>query len=323
MTASDTTSATRAGAATEPVSEPRVFILLVNWNGKADTLACLESLQQVNYANKTIVVVDNGSSDGSVEAIRRRFPEVRLIRNEHNERFARANNQSMQLALQEGADYVLLLNNDTLVDAEFLRHLVNRAESDPAIGMVGGKIYYAEPADRLWFVGGGVDLWRGRIWHHGLRQEDRGQFDQPRDVDYITGCCVLVRRACIETIGLLDESYYIYGEDVDWSFRARQAGFRLVYEPKAKIWHKISSSSGGPRTPEGLTGFKVFHKVRSMLKFFWKHARWYHWLTIPVFMTIEAMRVVFWLAIRGNWQAIRALVRAVLPSRSQSNDAGG
>ncbi len=305
------------------IAEPHVVIVLVNWNGKDDTLACLESLQNVRYAHKTVVVVDNGSRDGSVDAIRKCFPDTLLICNERNERFARANNQGIRIALQQNADYVLLLNNDTLVDPDFLHHLVRRAESDASIGMVGGKIYYADAPDRLWFAGGGVDLWRGRIWHYGLRQPDKGQYNQPRDVDYVTGCCILVKRSCIEAVGGLDESYYIYGEDVDWCFRARQAGFRVVYEPEAKIWHKISSSSGGKHAPHAMTGFKVYHKIRSMLKFFRRHARWYHWITLPFGMGLEAVRAAFWLAWHGNWQAIRAMFRVIVPGRSQADQAGG
>lgn len=292
-------------------AKPIVTIILVNWNGREDTLACLRSLRKVIHDRIEIILVDNASTDGSVAAVQAEFPEVEIIRNTRNERFARANNQAMRIALQRGAKYLLLLNNDTEVDAEFVQHLVSRAERDGAIGMVGPKIYHYDQPNLIWFAGGGVSMWRGKIWHYGLRQEDRGQYDVPRDVDYITGCCLLVTRRCLEKIGMLDESYYMYVEDVDWCYRAKQAGYRLVYEPRARIWHKISSSSGGPKLAGGLSAFKIRHKVAAMLKFFRRRAKWYHWLTIPIFWLIEFIRAAATMLagrnLRGIWTMLRAL----------------
>lgn len=289
---------------------PYVVISIVNWNGKADTLACLDSLQQVDYPERQIILVDNGSTDGTVEAVRRAFPDVRLICNRENLRYARANNQAITLALQQGADYVLLLNNDTRVAPDFLTHLVARAESDSRIGMVGAKIYYEAPGQRIWYAGGRVSLWRGKIWHVGLRRPDAGQYDEATEVEYITGCCLLASRQCIETVGLLDEDFYMYAEDVDWCYRARRAGFRLMYEPRAKVWHKISSSTGGQQTPGGLTPFKVRHKIQGMLLFFRKWARWYQWPTILIFMSLEFVRTLLLILWERNWRAFEALIKA-------------
>jgi len=300
---------------------PQVFILLVTWNGREDTLACLHSLQNITYPQHDIVLVDNASSDGTVEAVREAFPGVHLIANPENRRFAHANNQALEFALQRGADYVLLLNNDTEVAPDFLEPLVQHAESDAGIAMVGPKIYYHQPPDRLWFAGGGISLWRGKIWHYGLRETDRGQWDTPRDVDYLTGCCLLARRACVERIGLLDTGYFMYAEDADWCMRAHRAGFRVVYEPKSRVWHKISSSSGGQQVPGGLTAFKAYHRVRSMLRFFRRWARWYHWLSIPLGMAAEFVSVAVRLLRAGNAGALRAMLRAAT-GRSQTPRAG-
>ncbi len=263
---------TRRDAATNPL----VWIIIVNWNGKNDTLACLSSLRRVTYQPRHVVLIDNASSDGSVEAIRANYPEVEVLVNARNERFARANNQGMARALAAGADYVLLLNNDTEVAPDFLEILVRFAHQRLEIGMVGPKIFYSHDRQRLWFAGGEIVFWKGRIAHHGLRQFDGEKWNVPRAVDYITGCALLIKRECIEKIGPLDESYFIYSEDADWCMRARHAGFLCWFVPSSNVWHKISSSSGG-----GLTAFKAYHKVRSNFLFFKRHARWWHWLTMP------------------------------------------
>ena len=322
MNKSHSTATTRPGSQAQAAKPaPRVFILLVSWNGKEDTLACLRSLQKLTDAHPKIVLVDNASSDGTVEAVRRAFPGVHIIANAQNRRFAHANNQGIEFALQHGADYILLLNNDTEVAGDFLEHLLQRAETEAQIGMVGPKIYYKQPPDRIWFAGGGISLWRGKIWHFGLRKIDHGQWDTARDVDYLTGCCLLASRACVERIGLLDTGYFMYAEDADWCLRARQAGFRIVYEPTARVWHKISSSSGGQQVAEGLTAFKAYHKVRSTLRFFRRWARWYHWLTIPFGMALEFAAVSLRLILVRNGRAFLAMLRALL-GRSQMPQSG-
>ena len=261
---------------------PLVWILLVNWNGKNDTIACLASLRKVAYQPRHILVIDNASTDGSVEAIRQQFPEVEVLANPRNERFARANNQGMQMALQAGAELVLLLNNDTEVAFDFLDHLVQAMDTYVNAGMVAPKIYYHHDPNLIWFAGGKVNLWTGRIWHRGLRQRDVPEkFSQLEMVDYLTGCAILANRECIEKIGMLDENYFMYAEDADWSWRAQLAGFVCLYQPAAKVWHKVGASAGGT--------FKIYHKVRGNFLFFQRYAKWYHWPTIVLGVTFGTL----------------------------------
>lgn len=290
---------------------PFVSIVLVNWNGKDDTLACLGSLAAADYRAFDVTVVDNASEDGSVDAIREKYPHVHVIANDTNERFARANNQGIERALAAGADYVLLLNNDTEVAPDFLQIMLATAKADVSIGMVGPKIYFFNEPEKLWYAGGIVDLWRGRIAHVGIHQLDRGQYDDATDTGYITACAVLVTRACLERIGGLDDTYFMYGEDVDWCQRARLAGFRVIYEPRARVWHKVSSSSGGKQVAGGLTPFKIRHKTRSMFRFFREYASWYQWLTIPLFMAGQAVAASFMMLRAGNWGGLGALFTAL------------
>jgi GT2 family glycosyltransferase len=276
---------------------PLVWIIIVNWNGKVDTLACLSSLRKISYPSRHILVIDNASADGSVEAIRAQFPEVEVLVNERNERFARANNQGMQKALAAGADFVLLLNNDTEVAPDFRDHLISAAEARPEVGMVAPKIYYHHDQQLIWFAGGRINFWTGRVSHRGLRQRDLPpKYDSPEAVDFLTGCVILAKRECLEKIGFLDESYYIYAEDVDWCWRARRAGFVCLYQPAAKIWHKVSASTGGP--------FKIYHKVRGNFLFFQRYAKWYHWPLIVFGVVVGTLAEIFRQFIHDPSQAL-------------------
>jgi|WetSurMetagenome_2_1015567.scaffolds.fasta_scaffold19268_3 GT2 family glycosyltransferase len=251
-------------------------IILVNWNGKSDTLECLASLRKVDMPDLKVIVVDNGSSDGSVEAIRSEHPWVEIVALAENRRFAGGNNAGIKHALIRGAEYLLLLNNDTFVAPDFAAHLLRRLTTEPRCGLVAPKIYYAAPSDLLWFAGGVISFWTGTMRHMGIRERDHGQYDVPCDIDYATGCCIMTSREVVEKVGMLDESFFIYTEDADWSMRIREAGYRVIYEPGARIWHKVSVSAGGHHS-----FFKLRHKALSNLRFFLRHARWYHWLTFP------------------------------------------
>jgi GT2 family glycosyltransferase len=257
-------------------SQPLVFIIIVNWNGREITLDCLASLGHLAYSNMRIVVVDNGSSDGSAEAIANRFPEVAVLEMNENLRFAGGNNVGIRYGLERGAEMFLLLNNDTTVDPIFLSAMVSRLSSGAHVGMVAPKIYYHDEPNRIWFAGGTVSMWTGTMRHTGIREFDHGQYDTSREIEFASGCCMLVKREVIEEVGILDESYAIYTEDVDWCMRIRRKGHAIVYEPGARIWHKLSVSSGGH-----LSWFKMKHKFFSNLRFFIRYASWYHWLVFP------------------------------------------
>ena len=267
---------------------PLVFIIVVNWNGKDDTLECLRSLRKLAYPNYRTILVDNGSTDGSVAAVRSAFPDVTILALPENLRFAGGNNKGIELAMNSGADFVLLLNNDTVVQKDFLGYLVDRIQSDTTIGMVAPKICYFSSPDIIWFAGARIGFWTGTMAHVGIRERDQHQFDVAKETDFATGCCVLVSRGLIDAIGTLDESYFIYVEDVDWSIRARQRGFRVFYEPRAKILHKVSASAGG-----NLSWFKLMNKHKSQRKFFARYASWYHWLVFPWLSILVNLSLLF------------------------------
>jgi GT2 family glycosyltransferase len=268
------------------------YIILVNWNGKDVTLDCLASLANVTYPSFKTLVVDNASTDGSVECIRSAFPETEVLPLPENRRFAGGNNAGIRHALMHGAEFVVLLNNDTTVDAGFLDWMTEAFRLHKNAGIVAPKIYYQDQANVLWYAGGDISFWTGTMRHLGIREHDRGQYDTPRETGYATGCCMLTSRDVIGHIGLLDESYFMYAEDADWSTRARRGGYTVLYEPRAKVWHKISVSAGGH-----LSRFKLTHKFLSSFRFFARYSSWYHWLTFPwlsiMVNILAAVRYIF------------------------------
>jgi len=236
------------------MQQKNIYIIVLNWNGKDDTIECVRSLQKINYDNYKIIVVDNGSEDNSVSEIERLFPAVKIIKNKKNLGFAGGNNVGIRYAVENKADYVLLINNDTTVGENFLSELVEIGESDKRIGALGSKICFHSEPNRIWFAGGKVNWLKNKGTHIGLDEIDTGQYNKISEVDYLTGCCLLIRRGVIEKIGVLAEDYFLYYEDTDFSARIKNAGYRIMYIPKSKIYHKISRS-----IKPGSPGYIYYH----------------------------------------------------------------
>jgi hypothetical protein len=268
------------------MNPPHVLILVLTWNGRALTEACLDSVLQMDGAPFDVLVVDNASTDGTPAALRARYgTRIEVLENPRNLLFAGGMNAGLERARAAGADFVLLLNNDVVVDRGMLQALLGAVAADPRIAAAGPKIYFFDDPETIWFAGGELSLWRGWSRHYGLREKDRGQHDTPRDVDYLTGCAYLVRREALADVGLFDTGYAMYAEDADWSFRARERGWRLVYTPQARLWHRVSASAGAR------SWYKVRRRVLSQWRFLRRHARWYHALVIPFGTLAEALRV--------------------------------
>jgi GT2 family glycosyltransferase len=217
---------------------PTVYFSILNWNQKDLTCECLESLAQLDYPSYEIVVVDNGSQDDEATVIRGRFPAVRVFENERNLGFAEGNNVAIRYALEQGADYVFLLNNDTVVDQQMLRRLIKVAESDERIGIVGPKISYFDEPQTIWSAGGILRSRRKPVLL-GLDEVDNGQFDDLREVDWVTGCALLMKSSVARQIGLIDSRFFIYYEENDWCYRTQRVGYKVFYVPEAHMWHKI------------------------------------------------------------------------------------
>ena len=219
------------------MSEPHIVTIILNTNRRDDTLACLASLQQATYQNHSIIVLDNGSTDGSVQVIRSSFPAVQIIELANNRGYAGNNNVGIRAALTQQADWVFVLNEDTILAPDCLAHLVKVGQSDPHIGIVGPMVYHHDEPDVIQSAGGRL----GRYWqsrHIAQNEPDRGQFTTPHRVEWISGCAILVRRAVIEQVGMLDERFFYYWEETEWCLRASKQGWCIMHVPQAKLWHK-------------------------------------------------------------------------------------
>lgn len=248
-------------------AEPLVVIVVLNWNGREDCRECLESLRSLTYPNFRTLLVDNASTDDSVPFVREHFGEVEVIENAQNLGFTEGNNVGMRRALEMDAGWVLLLNNDTTVEPDFVTKLVAAAQTDATIGVIGPRVNLYNPCDRIWFAGGHVTMLLGWTWHIGNHRTDGGQYTGCIDQDFQTGAAMMLSREVLTRVGLLDNGFFIYFEDTDLSLRAKAAGYRCVCCRDALIYHKVSMSTGG-----GLTPGKAYRKILSGARFFRRHA---------------------------------------------------
>ncbi len=265
------------------MKEPSVAIIVLNWNGRELILQCLRSLEQLRYGNYAIVVVDNGSQDGSVEAIKAQFPQVQVLPLPENLGNARGFNAGMEVGLKANPHWILFLNNDTEVAPDLLAEFMHGVEKYPDGGVFAPKIYYGREDNLIWYAGGEVNFRLGRMRHRGIRERDRGQYDEPGRTDFVSGCCLLARADLAHQLGGFDETFTIsrhrqspgYGEDVDFCYRAQHQQAACYYLPAGKVWHYISSSMGGE-----LSLRKVLLKFLSTMRFFWRYGKVWYWGSI-------------------------------------------
>jgi GT2 family glycosyltransferase len=289
-------------------AQPRTAIVLLNWNSGEMTAGCIRSLLAMNASDFEIAVVDNGSKDASVEYLRTRFPQITVVPQDHNLGFAAGCNVGMKLALEWGAKYVLPLNNDTVVDAEFLTELERAADEHPKAGMISPKIYFWDAPDHLWWAGGEFNVWGGIPKHRGRRQLDQGQFDTMTEVDWATGCAALIRCDMLARVGLFDESLFGNVEDLDLSLRMRKAGFQIVYAPLAKLWHK----EGVDYRKNVGECLRKFTGTRNLLIVMQKHANAAQWVTfLPNFLLRHVAFYIGLSMVRRDFRSAWAVLRGI------------
>lgn len=270
---------------------PRVSIIILNWNSWRDTVECLESVFQNYYLNYNVVVVDNHSNDESLERIREYcngkikfdspffkynpnnkpidFQETNkdietgndiksskkliLIKNDKNDGFAEGNNIGIRYVLDNlDSDYIMLLNNDTVVDKEFLVEMLKVFEKDNKIGIIGPKIYFYDDPNRIWFARGKISWKFCRGLNIGYNEVDTGQYNDIVEMEYASGCAFLIKKEVINKIGLIDKRFFLYFEEIDWTMRSHESGYRSLFVPNAHIWHKVSKTGGGLKGKIGL-----------------------------------------------------------------------
>lgn len=231
------------------MNAPKVAVIVLNWNGGTDTDECLQSLEPVAALGHRIVMVDNGSTDGSLDHVRDQRAYVQVIAVGENRGFAGGNNVGIRAALEDGAEYVLLLNNDTVVAPDLIEELLKVAQATPDAGILGPKIYYYSDPDRIWSAGGCWNKKERCFSQLGDGEKDEGQFEHVSDTEFVVGCAMFIPARVFHDVGLLEERFFLNYEEIDFCYRVRSAGFRTIYVPGAKLWHKISVAFGGEESP--------------------------------------------------------------------------
>ncbi len=285
-------------------SYPLVYVVVLTWNQRETTLECLESLTQMVYPRFRIVVVDNGSTDGTTEAIQSRFPGVEVIINERNLGYPGGCNVGLRYALSQGAEYIFAINNDVSVDPLILNELV--CEAAPDVGILAPKIYFASDPQKIWSVGGCRDRLTFEMKCRGDGERDQGQWSEVIERDYLIGCAHLFSAPVLRDIGLLDAGYFLYYDDLDICIRARQAGYRLLMVPQARMWHKIADSSGGVGTPR-----ERYYMARSNVRFLRKHVRSWQYLFVIPYRTGSIIKTLLRLIWHKRLDSARAYLRGL------------
>ncbi len=276
------------------MSDPRVCIVILHLDSQVALWACLKSCRAIQYKNYEIVVIENGSRVAlGLDVLRDcagRAPIV--IRSSVNLGFSGGNNLGIKAALDQGADYVLLLNDDTEVAPDFLGLLVGAGEQSEHIGALGPVIYYFDDPKRIWFAGGSFDARLCQAHAPRSGESDEGDLPDLIESDWLTGCCLLIKRQAFERAGLLDDRFFLYWEDMDWVLRLRRVGLQSVVVPSAHIWHKISVSTGGTESV-----LKAYHKTRSHLLFAQIHAP-----RTLLLLQWRILRDIAWLLVKSRQQ---------------------
>jgi GT2 family glycosyltransferase len=293
--------------------EKKIGIILVNYNGLDDTLECINSIKKNNYNNFTIIVVDNNSTIGNIELALQHISQVELIKNEVNCGFAIANNVGIQRALKIGVDYIILLNNDTIVKQDFCELMVTIARNNNAKVLTCKISYFAKP-DSIWYSGGEFDFKKG----YGIHYTDNHLADEVNEVSFISGCCLMAIKEVFEEY-LLPEDYFMYFEDVDFSILLKEKGYQLYYTPMVEISHKVSASVG-VESP-----FFIYYWNRNRIVLFEKYKSRLglnYYLYIAKFMASRGIKTIIYI-FNGQFKELVAMLRglfSVYKYKKEKND---
>jgi len=298
--------------------EAKVYIIILNWNGWRDTVECVESCLRVTYPNYKILIVDNGSTDESVKELKARFPQVQMLCLPENRYYAGGNNVGIRHALAAGAEYIMLLNNDTVVHPDFLNSLVAIMEEYPTLAAVGGTLYHDRNFNIIQNTGGHIDFKTGKVFTIGNGEEDIGQYQQKREVDFICGAAILIRANLIEKIGFLDESFMLYGEESDWCLRAKKRGYRSLFVPNSKVFHKGAVSSAS------LKHIAMYFNVRNKIWLINRHGNFmerifYHCLSLLYFYPKLVLGRVFKKETKLLLPSIKGILHGYFKSPDNNN----
>jgi len=292
---------------TKVIKEPSVAIIVVNWNSYPHTSGCLDSLRKVKYANFKTIVVDNGSMDGSDLSLEKEFPEIVLLRNAENKGFTGGNNRGIEYALDHHYDYLMLLNNDTEVEPDFLNELIKVIEGDSSIGAVQPKFFFLNNKEKIWNAGGTIIKSLGVIRTVGENRTAKEKYNQPKKTEWITGCCFMVRSDIVKAIGGLNDRFFIYYEDVEWSLRIQSLGYKLAYCPNSVVYHEAGMSN--KKKEKGKEGYlnPIVHflATRNNILMLRKYTPWYYAGPVIAFQSIKYTGILSYFLARRRFEKIK------------------
>lgn len=266
----------------------KIGVILVNYNGKLYNEECIESIKKSKYNNYHIYVVDNASTDNSIEILEEKFAnDITIIKNNDNLGFSIANNIGITRALEEQCEYVLLLNNDTIIDSDMISSMMEVALEN-LNSIVSPKIYYYDNKDIIWSAGGTVEWNKGLPIQYGIDEKENEQYSTEKKIQFATGCCILISKMIINKIGMLSDEYFLYYEDTDYSAKAINSGVDIMYCPKAKVYHKVSASTGGQNSR-----LVIYYMTRNRLIFNKKYNKKYFYANIYFYLTFM-IKSIFW-----------------------------
>jgi GT2 family glycosyltransferase len=275
--------------------QPLVINIVLNFNRKDDTLACLSSLAENTYQNQKTIVLDNQSTDGSLEAILSEYPNIQIISLEDNRGYAGNNNAGITVALQQGADWVFILNEDTVLAPNCIEKLISVGENDPDIAILGPMVYHYDEPEFIQTAGGMFDK-NLNSWHLAQNELDTGKFLQPHPVDWISGCAIMLRGKPIYEEGMIDERFFYYVEETEWCYRMKKAGWKIIHVPEAKIWHKGVQRDYKPKP--SVTYYATRNRLLMLSK---HHAPLRAWIATWVYI----FRTLLSWSIKPKWRSKR------------------
>lgn len=267
----------------------KVAIILVNYNGEKYNIECIESIKKSSYKNYQIYFIDNKSSDNSVDQIKKKkYSNMTIIENKKNMGFSEGNNIGIKKANLDGCQFILLLNNDTSIKENMIENLI-KTSYDNELAVVAPKIYYYDNKEIIWSAGGGIDWNKGLPIQYGINQADSIEYSKMKEIEFATGCCMLIPMQVINKIGLMSKEYFLYYEDTDYSMKIQNAGFKLLYQPSAMMYHKVSASTGGEESK-----LYIYYMSRNRMIFNKKYNKKYKLAKLYMYVTLY-IKSVFWI----------------------------
>lgn len=290
----------------DPHEHPRVAAIVLNYNGRDITLQSLASLERMTYPAFDLIHVDNGSTDGSSEAVAAAHPQVIQLRVEQNTGAANGMNAGLRYACRNKYDYILALNNDIEVAPDMLSEMMTVARGTDSLGCVGPKAYYYWAREKIWSAGGIIRFQESVTRERGMLEDDRGQYDRDQEVGYVNGCALLAPRSVVEEIGGWDPQFHLAVEDADWCMRMKQRGYRCMYAHRARLWHMVAHTAGG------YVARRTFNTGRSAAFFVKRYAGPWQWTTFLSFTAAGLVLAFLRELPRGNQMAAIKKAQGVL-----------